>query len=69
MLFNVAEDVVDATVSDVEWDRALDAAHLDGVYTSLGDYPDQDLTLIVDALAARLDLSSCSSTSTVCCRC
>lgn len=58
VLFNVAEDVVDETVSEVAWDRALCAAHLDGVYTSLGDYPDQDLTRIVEALAARLDLSS-----------
>ncbi len=53
VLFNVAEDVVDETVSEVAWDRALGAAHLDGVYTSLGDYPDRDLLLIVDQLAAQ----------------
>ena len=48
MLFNVAEDVVDETISDAAWDEALRRGCLDGVYTSLGDYPDEDLAAIVE---------------------
>ena len=49
VLFNVAEDVVDETVSDAAWDQALGHCCLDGVYTSLGDYPDEELAAIVAA--------------------
>lgn len=58
MLFNVAEDVVDETLSEDDWDRALCVAGLDGVYTSLGDYPDEDLTGIVAALSTRTGLTA-----------
>jgi hypothetical protein len=51
VLFNVAEDVVDETVSEAAWDQALRSACLAGVYTSLGDYPDEDLFAIVGALS------------------
>ena len=56
MLFNVAEDVVDETISEDAWDQALGVACLDGVYTSLGDYPDEDLAGIVAALSTRTGL-------------
>lgn len=57
MLFNVAQDVVDETLSDLTWERALDDACLDGIYTSLGDYPDGELSGIVGALSNRTGLA------------
>lgn len=57
VLFNVAEDVVDETVSDAAWDQALGHCCLAGVYTSLGDYPDEELAAIVAALSERTGMS------------
>jgi hypothetical protein len=57
VLFNVAEDVVDETISDAAWDEALQRGCLAGVYTSLGDYPDDDLVAIVAAISERTGLS------------
>lgn len=55
MIFNLAEQVVtDAYGADV-WDQLLDDADLDGAFTSLGNYPDEQLIAIVGAAAARLD--------------
>lgn len=56
VLFNVVEDVVDETLPEAMWDIALHSACLDGVYTSLGDYPDTDLTAIVDAVCGHTGL-------------
>jgi predicted hydrocarbon binding protein len=57
VLFNVVEDVVDETLPEATWDLALDRACLAGVYTSLGDYPDDDLAAIVGAVCERTGLA------------
>jgi hypothetical protein len=57
VLFNVVEDVVvDAFGADT-WDDLLDAAGLDGAYTSLGNYDDDDLAAIVSAAGDALSLT------------
>jgi Haem-NO-binding len=49
MIFNVIEDVVAIEWGPSVWDRLLSNAGLDGAYTSLGCYPDEQLFRLVDA--------------------
>lgn len=56
VLFNVVQEVVEATYSDDTWDDLLDDAELEGAYTTLGDYPDEELVAIVAAASARTGL-------------
>jgi Haem-NO-binding len=49
IVFGLLEDAVSRTYSDDVWDDLLDRAGLDGVYTSLGSYPDAHLTSLVSA--------------------
>ena len=58
ILFNVVEDVVTEAMSADAWDDVIDAAGVDGSYTSLASYPDTDLNAIVGAIAATADLST-----------
>lgn len=57
VLFNVVEDVVTVTASADAWDDVLDAADVSGSYTSLGNYPDAELSAIVEQVADTVDLS------------
>lgn len=52
VVFNLLEGAVTKTHGDDTWDDLLDAAGLDGAYTSLGSYPDQHLTALVMAASA-----------------
>ena len=54
IIFNLAEEVVTAEHGEDAWDAVLDGAGLAGSYTSLGSYPDADLTAIVRSAAALL---------------
>jgi hypothetical protein len=58
ILFNVVEDVVTEAMSADAWDDVVEAAGVDGSYTSLATYPDSDLPPLVDAIAAAADLSA-----------
>jgi len=51
VIFNLAEQVVTDAFGADAWDQVLDRAGLDGAYTSLGSYPDADLTALVAASA------------------
>ena len=53
IIFNLAEEVVVKEHGEDAWDAILDGAGVSGSYTSLGNYPDEDLGAIV-ASAARL---------------
>ncbi|MCW1384139.1 heme NO-binding domain-containing protein [Novosphingobium sp. KCTC 2891] len=55
VIFNVLEDAVVAEHGPDSWADLLDAAGLDGIYSSLGSYPDAELLAIVDRAAATLD--------------
>jgi predicted hydrocarbon binding protein len=49
IVYNLLEECVSRDYGADTWDALLDAAGLDGVYTSLGSYPDQDLFALVAA--------------------
>jgi len=57
IIFNLVEEVVSAGYGVAAWDSILDAAGLDGAYTSLGSYPDDDLVRLVAAASTALDAS------------
>lgn len=49
IIFNLVEGVVTRDRGEDEWDDVLLKAGLDGVYTALGNYPDEELFRLVDA--------------------
>src|SRR5688572_15002701 len=54
IIFNLLEDVVTAELGAQTWDKLLDAAGIDGAFTSLGNYPDEELFKLVGAASAAL---------------
>ena len=57
IVFNLLEEVVIAQHGDAAWDMLLDATGLSGDYTSLGNYPDQEIEKLVAAGAGALKMS------------
>ncbi len=57
VVFNVVHEVVDAQLGPATWDDAIDRSGVEGVYTSLGNYPDAELGQLVGALAHSTRLS------------
>jgi len=47
IVFNLLEEAVSSAYGDATWDRLLDAAGLDGAYTSLGSYDDAEIFALV----------------------
>src|SRR6185312_7716364 len=56
IVFNVLEEVVVANYGEAVWDDLLDAAGSDGVYTSLGTYPDDHIMRLVKAASDALGI-------------
>lgn len=56
VVFNLLEKVVTKTYGEDVWDDLLDASGLDGVYTSLGSYSDEEMGRIVCAASEKLQL-------------
>lgn len=56
IVFNLVEEVVSDQFGADTWDDLLEVARLDGAYTSLGSYPDEDLHRLVAAASAALEL-------------
>jgi len=56
IVFNLLEAVVIANHGDDVWDALLDAAGLAGSFTSLGNYPDEDMGKLVAAASNALAL-------------
>ena len=54
VIFNILEEVVSTEMGYETWDALLDAAGLEGAYTSLGSYPDAEILALVAAAAAAL---------------
>lgn len=54
IVFNLLEEVVRREHGEDTWDSLLDAAGLDGAYTSLGSYGDDELIKIVAAASIAL---------------
>jgi hypothetical protein len=49
IIFNLLEDVVISHHGEDTWDKLLTATALDGAYTSLGSYPDEQIQKLVGA--------------------
>jgi len=58
ILFNVLEQTVVEGSGEEPWEDLLDEAGLDGIYTSLGSYPDEDLFHLVGAAAGHFQWST-----------
>lgn len=57
VVFNLLEEAVSASHGPAVWDDLLDAAELDGSYTSLGSYPDEEIFALVGAASKALDVA------------
>lgn len=57
VIFNAVEEVVRAEHGEQAWDDLLEATGLDGAYTSLGTYPDQEIEALVTAASSALGVS------------
>jgi hypothetical protein len=55
IVFNLLEQVVTDAYGEDAWEDLLDDAGVDGVYTSLGSYADEDLLRLVGAASEKLD--------------
>ena len=58
VVFNLLEQLLVRDFGEDTWDALLDASGLDGVYTSLGSYPDEDLVKLVSAATDALAMSA-----------
>jgi hypothetical protein len=56
VVFNLLEQLVARDFGEDTWDSLLDASGLDGVYTSLGSYPDEHLSKLVSAASDALGM-------------
>ena len=54
VVFNLLETLVQRQYGEHTWDELLESAGVDGVYTSLGNYDDQELFRLVAAAASLL---------------
>ncbi|NHN83805.1 heme NO-binding protein [Acetobacter musti] len=54
IVFNLLEDVVCEHHGAETWELLLEDTGLDGIYSSLGDYPDSDIQALVAAASVRL---------------
>jgi predicted hydrocarbon binding protein len=54
IVFNLLEEVVSRDHGEDAWDALLETAGLDGAYTSLGSYSDEDLMKLVGAASSAL---------------
>lgn len=57
IVFNLLEDVVTRAHGAATWDALLDQADLDGAYTSLGSYSDDEAFKLVQAASTALGIS------------
>lgn len=55
IIFNLLEDVVTEAHGEATWDRLLATTGLEGAFTSLGNYPDEDFYMLVGAASAAVN--------------
>jgi hypothetical protein len=58
VIFNLLEELVRRHRGEIAWDTLLGIAGVDGAYTSLGSYPDEDLLRLVQAVSTEMGLST-----------
>ncbi|WP_426051846.1 heme NO-binding domain-containing protein [Brevundimonas sp. SL161] len=56
IVFNLLQEVVTQGHGEDVWDELIDAAGVDGVYTSVGSYSDGEMTALVGATSEMLGL-------------
>lgn len=56
VVFNVLEELVTRNYGEDTWDALLERSRLDGAYTSLGSYPDEDLIKLVGVASDALEM-------------
>jgi hypothetical protein len=56
VVFNLLEQLVARDFGEETWDALLDTSGLDGVFTSLGSYPDEQFMRLVSAASDALDM-------------
>lgn len=56
IVFNLLQEVVSREYGEDTWDSLLDAAGVEGAYTAVGSYPDEDLANLVGAASSALGL-------------
>ncbi len=56
IVFNLLEEAVSKDFGEATWDRLLDDAGLDGVYTSLGSYDDAQVFRLVEVASNALQI-------------
>ncbi len=49
VIFNVVEDAVVRGRGEAAWDEILDRSGLEGSWTAIGDYPDEDLIAVIES--------------------
>ncbi|ROR92004.1 heme NO-binding domain-containing protein [Nocardioides aurantiacus] len=57
VILNLVEEAVVLAHGDEVWDTLLERAGLEGAWTSLGSYPDEELPLLVEAGAQLFDVA------------
>ena len=55
IIFNLLENAIAEEFGEAAFERVLDDAGSDGVYTSVGSYPDDDLVRLIEATARLRD--------------
>ena len=56
IVFTLLQQVVTAEHGEATWDALIDAAGVDGAYTSVATYPDEEMDALVAAAAAALGI-------------
>lgn len=56
VVFNLLEEVVTTAHGEETWEELLEAAGVDGAYTAVGTYPDEEMGSLVEAASAKLGL-------------
>jgi Haem-NO-binding len=56
VVLNLLETVVRRDYGDDTWEALLDAADADGAYSSLGNYPDEEMMKLVGAASLALKM-------------
>ena len=56
IIFNLLEDAVISQYGADTWDELLVTTRLDGVYTSLGSYPDEEIQALIQAASRLLNI-------------
>lgn len=51
IIFNLLEEVVTTQLGEKAWDEILEITGVDGAYTSLGNYPEEEFSRLLDSLS------------------